>query len=172
MADQLLGEIRVFGFNFAPAGWAKCNGQMMSISQNLALWDILGDRFGGNGITTFALPDLRGRIPMHFGQGAGLSERFVGDRDGVVEHPLLESEMPVHTHSLHAVSTAGDTRFPNNGSYADSGAQPLYTSAPWAQWMAPNALDAAGGALPHDNVQPYTVVNFCIALTGIIPQRP
>jgi len=174
MSDQFVAEIRIFPFNFPPTGWAFCDGQLMPISQNTALFALLGTYYGGDGKSTFALPDLQGTAPMQSGQGQGLSERFLGEMSGVESITLLVSEIPVHTHALFASPEPGDNSVPSPdmalatsaGAFAYVGGSP-----PLAQ-MALQALPPAGGGLPHNNMQPYLTLNFCIALQGIFPQRP
>jgi microcystin-dependent protein len=170
MSDQFVGEIRMAGFNFPPSGWATCDGQILSISQNTALFSLLGTQFGGNGTTNFALPDLRGRSPMHQGQGAGLSQRVVGEVDGTENVTLLSTQLPSHTHGVMAVGSAGTQTSPVKNSWASSTTRPYSNQAPNTQ-MAPGTLGPTGGNQPHDNLQPYLVVNFIIALTGIFPTR-
>ncbi len=175
MSDQFVAEIRIFPFNFPPTGWAFCNGQLLPISQNTALFALLGTFYGGDGKSTFALPDMRGNAPMQTGQGAGLTERFLGEQSGVESITLLQSEIPAHTHALKAVSTdLGDNRLPNpNLALAQTGGANQYVApTPPLALMAPQALSPAGGSLPHNNMQPYLALNFCIALQGIFPQRP
>lgn len=174
MSDQFVAEMRIFPFNFPPTGWAFCNGQLMPISQNTALFSLLGTTYGGDGKSTFALPDMQGNAPMQPGQGQGLSLRDLGEQSGVESITLLQSEIPVHTHALKASSDAGDLFAPSAatslaGSTGASAYQPAATNlVP----LAPQALSLAGGGLPHNNMQPYLTLNFCIALQGIFPQRP
>ncbi|GAA3537561.1 phage tail protein [Nocardioides daeguensis] len=173
MADQFLAEIRVFPFNFAPAGWAFCNGQLMPISQNTALFSLLGTTYGGDGKSTFALPNLQGQAPLQHGQGPGLSDRFLGESSGSSTVTLLQSEMPVHSHTLRGdLVDPADTSTPNpNASYGLSAGGTLYQASSNAQ-LDPAALVPAGGSLPHNNMQPYLTLHFCIALQGIFPARP
>lgn len=170
MADPFVAEIRIFPFNFAPTGWAFCNGQLISISQNTALFALLGTVYGGDGKSTFALPDLEGRAPMHPGQGQGLSLRDLGETSGAEAITLLQSEIPVHTHSLVAVNTTSLSTNPTNNFPAKA---TMYSkTATNLVNMAPQALAPAGGSLPHNNMQPYLTLNFCIAMQGVFPQRP
>ena len=173
MADQFVAEIRFFGFNFAPTGWAQCNGQVLPLSQNTALFSLLGTTYGGNGQSTFALPDLQGSVPIAPGQGPGLSLYDLGQTGGAATTTLLTSETPNHTHTVTAATTplgtaavpsaaVGYGRAASGNPYGSSGAQVA---------MAPTALTPAGGGLPHNNLQPYCVLNCCIALQGIFPQR-
>ena len=173
MADPFVAEIRIFGFNFAPTGWALCNGQLMPISQNTALFSLLGTTYGGDGKTTFALPDLQGNAPMHAGQGQGLSLRDLGEIGGAESVTLIESEMPAHTHTLRGNNTLAESSIPTGASIARQTFNLFQTnsSANLTQ-MAFQALAPAGGSLPHNNMQPFLVLNFCIALQGVFPARP
>jgi microcystin-dependent protein len=174
MSDQFLAEIRIFPFNFPPTGWAFCAGQLMPISQNTALFALLGTTYGGDGKSTFALPDLQGSAPMQPGQGQGLSLRDLGEMSGVESITLLVSEIPVHTHQLKASIEQGDNRLPSPSLALSTslGAAAYVTGSPPLGLMAFQALPPAGGGLPHNNMQPYLTLNFCIALQGIFPQRP
>ena len=176
MADPFVAEIRIFPFNFAPKGWAFCDGQLLPISQNTALFSLLGTTYGGDGKSTFALPDLQGSVPMQPGQGQGLSLRDLGESSGVESITLLVSEMPFHTHQFRAHGidlanlNAGD---PNRVLGASANTNLYQTNAASSPViMAPQALPPAGGGLPHNNMQPYLTLNFCIALQGVFPQRP
>ena len=173
MSDQFIAEIRVFATNFAPTGWAQCNGQLLPISQNTALFSLLGTFYGGDGKSTFALPDLQDSAPMHHGQGQGLSERFIGEQAGTQFVTLLQSEIPVHTHVYGTSSEVAVAREPApNVRLARGQAISMYGPNNGATTiMAPQALSVAGGDLPHNNMQPYQVLNFCIALQGIFPPR-
>jgi microcystin-dependent protein len=175
VSDQFVAEIRIFSFNFPPTGWAACNGQLMPISQNTALFALLGTTYGGDGKSTFALPDMQDRVPMQPGQGQGLSLRDLGEASGSETVTLLESEMPAHTHLAQV-----DNLDPSDLSAPDpsrvlaqsSGVAAYQPAASNLGAMAPEALSPAGGSLPHNNMQPYLALNFCIALQGIFPQRP
>lgn len=173
MADPFLAEIRIFGFNFPPRGWALCNGQRLPISQNTALFSLIGTYYGGDGKTTFGLPNLQGAAVMQPGQGSGLSERTVGDTGGRETVTLVQSEMPAHGHSLMAATTAANSRNPSGGSLARSGGGNVYLppAGTTAVNMSSAAIAPAGGSLPHNNMQPYLTLNFCIAMQGIYPQR-
>jgi microcystin-dependent protein len=172
MADQYIGEIRIFGFNVPPRGWAYCNGQLLSISQNTALFSLLGTYYGGDGKTTFALPDLQGSAPIDAGQGSGLSFRDLGEVGGEQVVTLLTSEMPNHAHNLRASSEAGDLRIPSPArALAASSKGSAYQSAAPNVQMAPDAVTLTGGSQPHNNMQPYLTLNFCIALQGVYPPR-
>lgn len=175
MADQYVAEIRVFGFNFAPTGWAMCNGQILSISQNTALFSLLGTNYGGNGQSTFALPDLQGRAPMQEGQGPGLSQRFLGETGGSETTSLILSEMPNHTHNAIGSNGDGLNPSPEGNVWAGPGADRnlvLYSSSNATPvQMNPAALSPVGGSQPHNNLMPYLTLNFCIALQGVFPPR-
>jgi microcystin-dependent protein len=173
MADPFVAEIRIFPFNFAPKGWAWCDGQLLPISQNTALFSLLGPTYGGNGKSNFALPDLQGRAPMHPGQGPGLSLHDLGETGGSETVTLLESEIPAHSHALMAQGAPGDSATPQGNAYARViGATPYLppAGAPLTS-MAPEALAPAGGDQPHNNMQPYLTFYFCIALQGVFPPR-
>jgi microcystin-dependent protein len=176
MADQFLGEIRMFGCNFAPNGWALCNGQLLSISQNTALFSLLGTTYGGDGRTNFALPNLQGSAPMHFDQGPGLTARTQGETGGSPTVTLQSNQMPPHTHGLNCTSsTANQTSPADNVPAAGAGQRgsKFYASTPGTSpAMKSDLLSPAGGNQPHNNMPPYLAVNFCIALTGIYPSRP
>jgi microcystin-dependent protein len=172
MADPFVAEIRIFGFNFPPTGWAFCNGQLMPISQNTALFSLLGTTYGGDGKSTFALPDLQGSAPMHPGQGPGLSLHDLGETGGSETVTLLESEMPAHTHSMRCnTQDPADVGLVNpDAAFAQAtGGTPYQTSS--NTQLAPQALAPAGGSLPHNNLMPYLTLNFCIALQGVFPPR-
>lgn len=174
MSDQFVAEIRIFPFNFPPTGWAFCDGQLMPISQNTALFSLLGTTYGGDGKSTFALPDMQGNAPMQPGQGQGLSLRDLGEMSGVESITLLVSEIPLHTHVLNCSIDDADLRIPSpTRSLAKSAGGNMYNTATTPQvMMAFQGLPPAGGGLPHNNMQPYLTLNFCIALQGIFPQRP
>jgi microcystin-dependent protein len=181
MSDQFVAEIRIFPFNFPPTGWAFCDGQIMPISQNTALFSLLGTTYGGDGKSTFALPDMQGNAPMQPGQGQGLSLRDLGEMSGVESVTLLTSEIPVHTHTAQAAITPATTNQPASPSglargqftfQGNSGAVPYYFAGAPDTNMGFEAVAIAGGSLPHNNMQPYLTLNFCIALQGIFPQRP
>lgn len=169
MAEPFIGEVRMAGFNFAPRGFALCDGQTLPISQNQALFSILGTTYGGDGRTTFGLPDLRGRAPRHEGTGAGLDTVSLGERAGAETHTLSTDEMPSHDHDLRAHSGAGTTPIPSS-SASLAGHADGYGPGPDIPASHP-ALGATGGGGAHDNMQPYTVINFIIALQGTFPSR-
>jgi microcystin-dependent protein len=180
MADNFVAEIRVFPFTFAPTGWALCNGQLLPISQNTALFSLLGTTYGGNGTTTFALPDLRGAVPLHFGQGAGLSPYTLGEAGGSAAVALTVAQIPSHTHGL-GVAAANDitaasstpsatTVFGAEQARSVSSGYVSVASQPTAT-MNSAAVTPTGSSQPHNNMAPYLVFNFCIALQGIFPPR-
>lgn len=175
MADPFLAEIRIYPFSFAPTGWAHCDGQLLPISQNTALFALLGTIYGGDGKSTFALPDLRDAVPLHPGQGAGLSLYELGQMGGAETVTLLQSEMPAHTHQLRANSDFATLQAPGpDRTLARSQNGNAYQSTTSSQLVNMNvqALGLAGGSLPHNNLMPYLTLKFCIAMQGIFPQRP
>jgi microcystin-dependent protein len=172
VADPFVAEIRIFPFNFAPKGWAFCDGQVLPLSQNTALFSLLGTTYGGNGKSTFALPNLQGSAPMHPGQGPGLSLHDLGESGGVAAVTLLESEMPAHSHAVNGSTGPANLQGPaadrvlgraNTNVYLDNPANLVP--------LAPQAAAPAGGGLPHNNMQPYLTLNFNIALQGVFPPR-
>nr|WP_312987931.1 tail fiber protein [Comamonas koreensis] len=175
MADPFVAEIRIFPFNFAPRGWAWCNGQLLPLSQNTALFSLLGTTYGGNGMSNFALPDLQGRMPMQPGQGPGLSIHDLGEMGGSDTVTLLESEIPAHTHEIKA-ALASDAGVTSASATSALGSAPTraYTTAPTGNptVMSPQQLAIAGGGQPHNNLPPYLTTYFCIALQGVFPPRP
>ena len=172
MADPFVAEIRIFPFNFAPKGWAWCDGQLMPLSQNTALFSLLGTTYGGNGKSNFALPDLQGRAPMHPGQGPGLSLHDLGETGGSETVTLLESEIPAHSHAFMGSNQVGDTPVVA-GSYIARTTFNMFQSVTNQNLVAtaPQALTPAGGDQPHNNMQPYLTFYFCIALQGVFPPR-
>jgi len=170
-ADPFIGEIMIFAGNFAPRGWAFCEGQLLPIAQNTALFSLLGTTYGGNGQTTFALPDLRGRAPIHPGQGPGLPNYVLGEVAGEPTHTLIATEMPMHTHAARADSANGTSDTPTGLVPSRNPAGiPAYGSGT-AATLAPTAIDIAGGSQPHNNMPPYLAINYCICLEGIFPSR-
>jgi microcystin-dependent protein len=177
MADPFVAEIRIFPFNFPPKGWAFCAGQLLPISQNTALFSLLGTTYGGDGKSTFALPDLQGNFPMHPGQGPGLSLHDLGEMSGTQSVTLLQSEMPAHQHGVgRAANAAGDSQLPGGSVWAQAGAgrgaAAAYIAGPPTGKVNQFSLAPTGGSLPHNNMQPYLTLNFCIALQGVFPARP
>ncbi len=165
MSEPFVGEIRVFPYGFAPRGWALCNGDVLPIQSNQALFSILGTTYGGDGVTTFALPNLQGRVPVHPGNGITL-----GEASGEEAHTLAISEMPVHNHMAAGSSSPASTKVAAANVWA---ATPhlIYSDTPGNQLMSPQALGTAGSSQPHGNMQPYLALSFCIALEGIFPTR-
>lgn len=170
MSEPFIGEIRMFAGNFAPTGWATCDGQILPISQNTALFAILGTFYGGDGKSTFALPNLRDSAPMHHGQGIGLSERVIGEASGSSTVTLLESEMPSHTHIANAKTSLGNSQTPAGQTWAGSNVAKQYVNTNPNTPMSPQALSIAGASLPHNNMPPYLVVTFIIAMQGTFPR--
>jgi microcystin-dependent protein len=170
MSEPFLGEVKMMSFNFAPKGWAACNGALLPINQNQALFSLLGTQFGGNGQTTFALPDLRGRTPIHFGGGYN-----IGQQGGEMSHTLTASEMPAHTHTLSGSADTADRPVPTDALPAvvegSSQIGNVYSTNSPNVSMAAESLSQSGGDQPHQNMQPYRVISFCIALQGIFPSR-
>ncbi len=172
MADPFVAEIRIMGGNFAPQGWAFCDGQLLPIAQNTALFSLLGTTYGGDGKTNFALPDLRMRTPLQPGQGPGLSERWLGESAGAASVSLLAAEMPAHTHTLTANSGVATTTLASGNQLATVNApNPPYHEANTLAPMGPGVLGSTGSGAPHENRQPYVTLNFVIALQGIFPPR-
>jgi microcystin-dependent protein len=165
MSDPFMSEIRMMSFNFPPKGWALCNGQTMAINQNQALFSLLGTTYGGNGQTTFALPNLQGRVPTHMG-GIG---HFLGEAGGEPSHTLSISEMPSHPHTFQGTTNAADNVAVTGNLMATSAN--LYTPAANLTTLSPSTVGNAGGSQAHENMQPYLVISFCIALQGIFPSR-
>ncbi len=172
MADPFVAEIRIFPFNFAPRGWAWCDGQLLPLSQNTALFSLLGTTYGGNGKSNFALPDLQGRAPMHPGQGPGLSLHDLGETGGSETVSLLESEIPSHSHAMRFYNDVGEDRIPGpTEALARSTGGMLYEAPGTLVALAPETLVPAGGDQPHNNLMPYLTFYFCIALQGVFPPR-
>lgn len=173
MADPFVAEIRIFPFNFPPKGWAFCDGQLLPLSQNTALFSLLGTTYGGDGKSNFALPNMQGNAPMHPGQGPGLSLHDLGETGGSETVTLLESEIPSHSHSLMANATTATKSLPTNNSFARGASMTPYlapTGAPLVN-MSNQTITPAGGDQPHNNMMPYLTLNFCIALQGVYPPR-
>jgi microcystin-dependent protein len=174
VADPFVAEIRIFPFNFAPKGWAWCDGQLLPLSQNTALFSLLGTTYGGNGKSNFALPDIQGRAVMHPGQGQGLSLHDLGETGGSETVTLLESEMPLHTHQMNASQGDGNETTPGaaNGQLLATGiAISQYQAPQQLTTLAPTTVAPIGGDLPHNNMQPYLTFYFNIALQGVFPPR-
>lgn len=175
MSEFFIGQIMMAGFNFAPKFWALANGQLLPINQNQALFSLLGTQFGGNGTTNFALPDLRSRTPIGYASSVDPSWQppsvQMGQASGVENVTLLSTNLPAHSHQLNATSSNGTTRNPNNAIYANSGVSLFAASNGPAVPLNPATVGPSGGNQPHPNLQPYSVINFCIALSGIFPSR-
>jgi microcystin-dependent protein len=171
MSNPYLGEIRMAGFNFPPIGWAFCRGQLLSIAENDALFALIGTTYGGDGITTFGLPDLRGRLPINQGQGPGLSNYVMGEHSGTESVTLLTTQIPSHSHTVSAAS--GGTRNANpSGNLLGSGEADIYTHDDAnAVSLSASAIGTSGGTQPHENMQPFLCINFIIALEGVFPSR-
>jgi microcystin-dependent protein len=184
MADPFLAEIRMFPFSFTPKGWAFCFGQLLPISQNTALFSLLGTFYGGDGKTTFALPNLQASVPVHAGQGPGLTEYFLGEAGGEAFQTLTQNQIPVHTHNVIATSTIGTAIAANGNQLALASAGASKTSAgniatfyssntnKATTAMSPQTIGPTGGSQPHNNMMPYLGLNFCIAMQGVFPARP
>ncbi len=172
MADPYLGQIMLAGFDFAPKGWAQCNGQILPIAQNSALFSLLGIMYGGDGVVTFGLPDLRGRVPQHLGQGPGLSPFIQGERFGTETVELFFSDLPRHTHTVACDSTGANQQSPAGHLLATetTGVTAPYSTLP-ENYMNPMTVSPVGGNQAHNNMQPYITINFCIALSGIFPSH-
>lgn len=177
MAEAYIGEIRIFAGNFAPKGWALCNGQLLSIAQNTALFSVLGIQYGGDGRSTFALPNLMGSAVIHQGTGTGLSPRYVGEKLGEPTVTLTQTEIPAHTHTPQGIVATGNQNSPKDAYWAQAPKPiptapqpPLYNNTADTQ-MAPLAVGVAGSSLPHNNMQPFIAQNFIICLQGEFPSR-
>ena len=165
MSAPFLSELKIIAFNFPPKGWAFCNGQLMQISQNQALFSLLGTTYGGDGRQTYGLPNLQGRVPMHMG-----NRHTLGERGGEENHTLTASEMPSHTHSANVVASTGDTPIAAGHFPANSGSVTVYAPPPATTALHPSTISGVGGQ-PHENREPFLTLNFCIALQGIFPSR-
>jgi microcystin-dependent protein len=172
MSDPFLGEIRLLPYDFAPLGWALCDGSVLSIAQNTALFSLLGTTYGGDGRTTFALPDLRGRVAVSSGQGPGLSDHLLGQVGGDETVTLATDELPAHSHAVAAHRTRGSHASPNGRVPGHSSSGTVYADASDGTQMSAHTIAATGGGQPHDNLQPYLALNYCIATEGIYPSRP
>ncbi len=172
MMEPFIGQIILFAGNYAPLGWAFCHGQLLPIHQNQVLFALLGTTYGGNGQTTFALPDLRGCVPIEFGQGAGLSDRQLGEKGGSETVTLTEAELPVHKHDLKAVTTSAPSTDPSHNLLAKSRVLPTFAPVGKTQVVMNEASVTGGGSnQPHDNMPPFVAMNYIIALQGIFPTR-
>ncbi|CAM3566645.1 phage Tail Collar domain protein [Flavobacterium saliperosum S13] len=172
-SEPFIGQIAVVAFNYAPQGWAKCEGQLMSIQQNQALFALLGTTYGGDGVTTFRLPDLRGRVPMGDGTGSGLTPRVLGEMSGSETNTLTIAQMPMHSHSVNASTVDGDQNLPTGNIPANTkGLDKEYTASAANTTMSPSMIGVSGGSQPVNNMQPYTTLTYIIATQGIWPSRP
>ncbi|MNS86499.1 Phage Tail Collar Domain protein [compost metagenome] len=169
--DPFVAEIRIFPFNFAPKGWAWCDGQLLPLSQNTALFSLLGTTYGGNGMSNFALPDLQGRAPMHPGQGPGLSLHDLGESGGTETVTLLESEIPSHNHNLIVSSLNSQSTTPINNNLGRGNPVKVYTSGGSMTTMGIQSIAPTGSDQPHNNLMPYVTMYFCISLQGVFPPR-
>ncbi len=169
--EPFLGEIRYVAFNFAPQGWALCNGQILPINQNQALFSLLGTNFGGDGVTTFALPDLRGRVPVATGQGVGLTNRNIGEQGGKESVALTVAQLPAHRHPIHASSGAGNSTAPASNVLANGSSTAIYSTHPPDVELQSKATTSVGQNQPHENMQPFLGMTCIIALAGIFPSR-
>jgi microcystin-dependent protein len=170
MGDPYIGEIRMFAGNFAPAGWANCDGQLMPISENEALFQLIGTTYGGDGQETFGLPNLQGRVPIHVGQGPGLSSRVLGEVGGVETVTLTQPQLAAHTHQFIATQNPGTSPNPANDIVAQPAFSVFVEDVPLTT-LAPNVIQPVGGSQPHENRQPYLTVRFVISLFGIYPPQ-
>jgi microcystin-dependent protein len=179
MSAPFLAEIRIFGFSFAPTGWAQCNGQLMPLSQNTALFSLLGTFYGGDGKSTFGLPNFEGNVPINQGQGAGLSDRFLGEMSGSQTVTLLYTEMPSHNHNFVGTTTNATTVTSSGnqvangftGNFQGNVQAKMYSTANSNAQMNVNTIGMTGASFPHNNMMPYITLNFCIALQGVFPPR-
>ncbi|HMB92054.1 MAG TPA: tail fiber protein [Rhodothermales bacterium] len=171
MSEPFLAEVRMVGFNFAPRGWALCDGQILPINQNQSLYSLLGTTYGGDGRTTFALPDLRGRVPIHVGRSNGGDEHRLGQKSGEETHTLAVNEMPQHKHLAQASPTNADTPIPAAGNVLARNLSEAYVAPANLSPMRSGTITNVGGGQAHENMQPYLAVNFCIALQGLFPSR-
>ena len=171
MSEPFLAEVRIVGFNFAPRGWAFCDGQILPINQNQSLYSLLGTTYGGDGRTSFALPDLRGRTPIHVGRSNGGADHLLGQKSGEETHTLSAAEMPQHTHAQKASSTQGNTVGTAGTILAREAGNPYTAAATPTQNFASGTITNVGGGQAHNNMQPYLAINFCIALRGLFPSR-
>ena len=171
MSEPFVGEIRMFAGNFSPRGWAYCDGQLLAVSQNDALFSLLGTIYGGDGRTTFGLPDMRGRIPIHAGTGPGLSNRSLGAKGGAESVVLTESQLPSHSHAMQASTDPANSGYPAGLVVANTDPLPIYNTEPADMPVTGAETGAAGGSQNHTNIMPFLCINFIIALFGIYPSR-
>lgn len=174
MSEPFIAEIRIFAGNFAPRSWAFCNGQLLPISQNTALFSLVGTIYGGDGRTTLALPNLQGRVPVHPGRGPGLTERRIGESGGAATHTLTAAQIPAHNHTLRGSSENGDQLLPGGNVLAveeNNWTMDYSTNGPDGTTMHTDCIGPQGGTQAHNNLQPYLAINFIIALVGLYPSR-
>ena len=171
MSNPFVGEIRMFGGNFAPQGWAFCAGQLLAISENATLFNLIGTTYGGDGQQTFALPDLSGRIPLHQGQGAGLGNYVIGEKSGVESVTLTLNQIPAHSHSVLASTAGGSASNPLNVVLANPPSVTAFIADDPSVVLPSNLVTVSGGSQPHDNLMPYVAVNYIISLFGIYPSQ-
>ena len=171
MSEQFVGQIKMFAGNFAPRGFAFCDGQLLAISQNDALFSLFGTIYGGDGRTTFGLPDLRGRLPIHEGQGPGLSPRALGSKSGSEKETITEAQLPSHTHTMQGSSSAANQANPQGRVVAESTTFDLYQSGAPGADMSPDAVTSVGGGQSHNNLMPFLCIHFIVALFGVFPSR-
>ena len=171
MSEPFLAEIRIFGFDFAPRNWAKCDGQILPINQNQSLYSLLGTTYGGDGRTTFGLPALRGRTPIHTGQNGSSGGHQLGEKSGTESHPLSQAEIPSHTHTLSGSTTMGGSSSDPSGKVWGASGSPAYHALSQPTAMATDAVGTAGGNSPHNNMQPFLALSFCIAIVGTFPPQ-
>ncbi len=171
MSEPFIAEIRIFAGNFAPRSWAFCDGQLLPIAQNTALFSLIGTTYGGDGRTTFGLPELRGRLPLHVGTGPGLSPRALGSKGGTETETITEAQLPSHTHTMQGSSTIANQANPQGRVVAESSTFDLYQSGAPGADMSPDAVTAVGGGQSHNNLMPFLCINFIIALFGVFPSR-
>jgi microcystin-dependent protein len=177
VSEPYIGEIRMFGGNFAPLGWAFCDGQLMAIAENDALYALIGTTYGGDGQSTFGLPDLRGRAPMHVGQGLGLTNRILGEKAGVETVTLLTTQLPTHTHPLVGSTDLADLAGPqtvnpaNNAMLAQTSTFDHYVDSSATTQLNAQSITSQGGSQPHENMQPFLCVNFILSLSGLFPPQ-
>jgi len=171
VAEAFISEIRIVGFNFPPRGWAFCNGQTLAINQNQALFSLLGTTFGGNGVNNFQLPNLQGRVPIHFGQGPGRSNYVMGQQAGSESVTLIQGQMPQHNHQAFGTSATGNAPTPAANYLGVAAQKPYQPFGGGMSQMNPGTISNAGGSQPHNNMQPYLAIYFCICLQGVFPSR-
>jgi microcystin-dependent protein len=172
MGEPYVGEIRMFGGNFPPSGWAFCNGALMPISENETLFNLIGTTYGGDGQETFALPDLQGRVPVHAGQGPGISQNYqLAEKGGVETVTLTTQTIPIHTHAFVASSAPASSNDPNGQVLAQTAQRAIYTQDTTTTNLAPSAVSPVGGSQPHENMAPYLCINFIISLFGVFPSQ-